>query len=103
MTHTVIAIAAAILGIFAGLFIAWGVIYADRLDERRWVAEQRAIEAKHKAARARMLDEWDVERRARLAELGVLEADDPSEEEPASGQKLAEPDEPPSKDGGIKS
>lgn len=101
MPNILISIALALLGISAGLFIAWAVVYADRLDERRWLAQERAREARRKAARLRALDDWEAARNARLAELGISEKDDPWEEEPVSAQKLAKPDEPSSRDEGV--
>jgi hypothetical protein len=70
MYHALITIALAILAISAPLFIIWGLLYANKLAERRWVAQERAREARRKAARLRALEAWDAERAARLADLG---------------------------------
>lgn len=96
MSPTLITVVLAILGIFVPLFIAWAVIYADKLDERRFVAEERAKEAARKAARLRRLDAWEQERVRRLADLGISPEHDPSEEESASHQNPPDPEEPPS-------
>jgi hypothetical protein len=103
MWHILLKIGFGLLAVVWPVFIAWGVIYANKVEERHWIAEQRALEAARKAARLRMLDAWAAERDARLAELDSSAEDDMSEEEPASGQKLLIPKEPPSKDGGVDS
>lgn len=97
----VIKIAFAILGISAVLFIAWAVIYADKLAERRFVAEERAKEARRKAARSRALDAWEQQRLRRLSQLGVPREHDPWEEESASQRHPSTIEEPPSQDEGT--
>jgi hypothetical protein len=77
MYHTLIVVALALLAISAALFIAWAVVYADKCDERRWVARERAKDARRRAARLRALDEWEEARARRLAELGISEEHDP--------------------------
>jgi hypothetical protein len=101
MSHTLITIALAILGISAPLFIAWAVIYADKLNERRFVAEERAKEAARKAARLWALEAWEQERLRRLVELGISQEHDPWEEESASQRNLRKPKEPPSQNEGT--
>jgi hypothetical protein len=75
MYHALITTALAILCISTPLLIIWALHYADKVDERRWVAQERAREAGRKAARLRALDAWAAERSARLADLGSDEKD----------------------------
>ena len=70
MWHTLLTVGLALLGTAFPVLIAWGVIYADKVAERRWVAGQRAWEARRKAARLRALDEWEAKRIARFGQLG---------------------------------
>jgi hypothetical protein len=103
VSHPLITIALAILGISVPFLIAWAVIYADKLNERRFVAEERAKEATRKAARLRRLDAWEQERVRRLAELGISQQHDPSDEESFSRQNPRRPEEPPSQNEGRES
>jgi hypothetical protein len=73
MYQILVTIALATLGIAAPILIACAVVYGDKLDERRWVARERAREAARKAARMQALDAWERERARRLAELGISE------------------------------
>jgi hypothetical protein len=69
MWHIVLTVGLTLVAIACPVLIAWGVIYADKVDERRWVASQRALEARRKAARLRALDAREAERSARLTQL----------------------------------
>jgi hypothetical protein len=66
-------VALALLGISIPVLIICALRYADTLDERRWVARERAREAARKAARLRALEAWEQERTRRLAALGISE------------------------------